>query len=108
MDWGRGQRVGSFGPILTHGGVDHQLSAVWSSGSLELYFQYFSTKAPFTDDGLRREMLDRLNAIRGLTLAPDVLRRRPNTPLSLFESPTAWSQLLATFGWCIERIRAVR
>ncbi len=103
--FGRGQQVGSFVPILHHDGTDHQLFAVWSSGAIEFYFQWFAAKQPFSDDALRRKLLDRLNAIPGVAISVEALRRRPSIPLTIFVNPGALTQLLATYDWCIAEIR---
>ena len=47
--WGKGSRSGSFVPVVQRHGVDHQLFAVWTYGTLELYFQYLQYKEPFVD-----------------------------------------------------------
>lgn len=104
--WGRGQQAGAFVPTLVHAGVDHQLGAVWSPGTLEVYFQWLAAKPPFADEGRRRALLDRLNVIPGVAIPPDALRRRPNVPLATFADDAARGQPLAVLAWCMAEIRA--
>jgi hypothetical protein len=104
--WGRGVRAGSFIPVANHGGADHQLFAVWSTGTIEIYFQWYAARPVFADKGKRLEMLARLNAIPGVRLTPDVIRRRPNLPLKLFVDPEARRQLIGAFEWYLDEVRA--
>jgi hypothetical protein len=103
--WGKGTRSGSFVPILRHKDTDHQLFAVWTYGTLEIYFQYHAYKPPFDSEERRRELLDRLNAIPGVSLPADVLTKRPGIPLSTFAREAALSQLLDVYAWVIGEIR---
>ena len=103
--WGRGQRAGSFIPVYSHDGADYQLFVVWSSGTLELYFQWLAMRPAFADEGRRRALLDRLNAIPNVSIPADALRRRPNVPLTAFVDPAARAQLMAAFDWCIAEIQ---
>jgi hypothetical protein len=104
--WGKGQRAGSFIPVYSHNGTDYQLFVVWSSGTFEVYFQWLAQRPVFADEGRRRALLDRLNAIPGVMISQDALRRRPNVPLSAFVDPAARAQLVAALDWCLAEIRA--
>jgi hypothetical protein len=104
--WGEGSRSGSFVPILSHGDRDHQLFAVWTYGTVEIYFYWYQYKAPFDSEEKRRELLSRLNAIPGVSLPDDAIARRPGIPLSTFEDESALGQLLETFDWVIQEIGA--
>lgn len=103
--WGRGAREGSFIPVANHGGVDHQLFAVWSTGTVEVLFQWYANKPVFAEDGKRLEMLERLNAIPGVSLTADAIRRRPNLPLKRFVEPVARRQLTSVFEWYLSQVR---
>ncbi|WP_037911097.1 GmrSD restriction endonuclease domain-containing protein [Actinacidiphila yeochonensis] len=54
------------------------------SGTVEVVFQYLKRRPPFDDEALRRELLDRLNAIDGIGLAEAKLDLRPSFPLEVF------------------------
>jgi len=104
--WGRGSRSGSFVPILDHRGRDHQLFAVWTYGTVEIYFYWYQYKAPFDSEEKRRELLRRLNAIDGISLPEEVIDRRPGVPLAALENESALRQFLAIFDWVIQEIQA--
>jgi hypothetical protein len=104
--WGRGARSGSFVPTLPHKGRNHQLFAVWTYGTVEIYFYWYQSKPPFDSEEKRRELLDRLNAIPGVSLPPDAIGRRPGIPLAVLTDEAALEQLLAVLGWVAEEIQS--
>ncbi len=102
--WGKGSLLGSFFPILDKDGVNHQLFAVWSSGYIEFQFQYL--KAPFSNDIRRQELMDRLNAIPGVSIPLDARRRRPSVPLANLANEQAVNHLIAVFDWWLAETHA--
>jgi hypothetical protein len=54
-----------------------------ASGRAEAVFQHLARRPPFDDVALRRELLDRFNAIPGVDLPDDSLNRRPSFPLEV-------------------------
>ncbi|WP_335983894.1 GmrSD restriction endonuclease domain-containing protein [Streptomyces sp. CA2R106] len=54
------------------------------SGTVEVVFQYLKRRPPFDDEPLRRELLNRFNAIDGIGLAEAKLDLRPSFPLEVF------------------------
>ena len=102
--WGRGRKNGSFVPVLNHKGQDHQLFSVWTSGRVEVYFYWYLYKEPFRSEEKRRALLDRLNAIEGVSLQDDVLARRPSIPLANLD-PSGIKQLQKAFEWVIDEIK---
>ncbi len=103
--WGAGNRAGSFVPTVTHNGRDHQLFAVWSSGTVEIYFFWYQRRAPFDTEAKRLELLQRLNAIDGINLPVTAIGKRPNIPLSVLSNASSMQAFIATFNWFIEEIK---
>ena len=103
--WGKGERSGGFVPVVAHNGTDHQLFAVYTYGSLEVYFQYYAGKPPFDNEENRRELLRRLNAVRGVAIPEDALRRRPSISLASVAREGTVQELLRVFEWFIEEVR---
>ncbi|MCB9098371.1 MAG: hypothetical protein H6632_02440 [Anaerolineales bacterium] len=103
--WGEGARTGSFVPVFDHNGQGYQLFAVATYGRMEVYFQWYQYKPPFDAEAKRRELLDKLNAIKGINFPPDAITRRPSFPLKLFENEQQGNQILAVFDWFIEEVR---
>lgn len=103
--FGSGARSGSFIPVLDHGGIGRQLFSVYTYGSVEILFQYYKVNPPFDDEAKRREMLERLNAIEGVSIPIDAISRRPSIRLGTLTAATACVALLETFEWFIDQVR---
>jgi hypothetical protein len=105
--WGNGKQRGSFTPIIENKGVSHYLFAVWTSGAIETYFYYLKNKPPFDSEELRKELLDRLNQVPGISLPADAIDRGPSIPLSILKGD-ALKKFFLAFEWAINEIRKVR
>jgi hypothetical protein len=103
--FGEGTANGSFVPVLHHADRDHQLFAVYTSGSLEIYFQWYSKKEPFIEVEKRLDILNRLNAIEGIALPEDSIGRRPSIPLSDLTESARLKAVLEVFDWVIDEIK---
>jgi hypothetical protein len=103
--WGEGTQSGSFVPIFRHNGIDHQLFAVYTYGRLETFFQHYQRKPPFDLDTLRVEKLDRLNAIPGVSLAPESVSKRPSILLEALSEDGRIELLLGVYDWVLEQVR---
>jgi hypothetical protein len=104
VTWGRGVQDGSFVPVIDHRGAHFPMFAVYTYGRVEIYFQYYREKPPFSDERLRRELLDRLNAIPEVRISLDSLERRPSIALSALSHSESLEAFLHTFQWFRERI----
>ncbi len=104
--WGEGKRSGSFVPILDQAGTDHQLFAVWTYGTLEVYFYWYQYKDPFNARAKRQQLLDKLNAIETISLADDVIDRRPGIPLTSLKDEQTLQKFFEVFEWVMEEIRS--
>jgi hypothetical protein len=104
--WGRGATNGSFVPVLNHKGTDHQLFAVWTYGTVEIYFQYYQHKPPFDSEEMRHELLDKLNAIPDVSLPEEAVTKRPGISLVSLQDSAALSQFLDTCEWVLGEIQA--
>lgn len=103
--WGRGKGNGSFVPTLDYKGVKHQLFAVYTYGTLEVYFQYHAYKPPFDAEEKRLELMQKLNTIPGVQLEAKDISRRPNISLAVFADPRVRQQLFSVYEWFLEEIR---
>lgn len=103
--WGKGQHTGSFVPTLHHHGTDYQLFAVWTYGSVELYFQWYQFKPPFDAEAKRLELLRRFNTIGGVSLPADVITRRPNIPLAVLAEAERVPEFLSLIDWFIQEVQ---
>jgi len=102
--WGEGTTTGTFVPLVSVNGQKHQLFAVSTTGSIEMYFYWWAFKPPFSDDALRAEMMRRLNEVEGVDIGSDQLNKRPNFSLTLIGPEEGWARLTAAFQWYLETI----
>jgi hypothetical protein len=103
--WGRGGQNGSFVPVLHHNGTDHQIFAVYTSGSIELYFQWYRTKPPFGDEHARRELLDRFNQVPGVSIPDNRIDGRPNIPLRDFVDRERRAKFVGVLEWYLQQVK---
>ncbi|MHC1763618.1 MAG: hypothetical protein AB9869_04825 [Verrucomicrobiia bacterium] len=104
IEFGRGQRSGSFIPIYDHGATAHYPIVCWTYGTIEVQFYWFS-KPPFNSEDKRKELLSRLNAIEGVRLPADSITRRPGIPFSALNKTERLERFLETLQWYIEEVR---
>jgi alkylated DNA nucleotide flippase Atl1 len=69
------------------------------TGTAEVVFQHLARRRPFDDPALRRELLDRLNEVHGITLPAVKLSMRPSFPLSVLADPDACQRVAAALEW---------
>ena len=105
--WGKGQRTGSFVPTMHHDGTDHQLFAVYTYGTVELYFQWYQLKSPFDAEAKRLELLRQLNAIDGVAIPTEAITRRPGMPLAVLAEKQRVLEFLSVFEWFIHEVQAL-
>ena len=87
-------------------GKQYWLISVWTYGRIEIQFQMMKTTPPFEAEAKRVELLQRLNALPGVTIPPDAITRRPSIRLSVLHEETVLQQFLAICDWIIQEITA--
>jgi len=103
--WGKGMVTGSIVPTFVHEQQKHQLFAVWTRGTIELYLAWYRQKRPFDAENLQIALLEKLNCIEGISLPPDAMQRQPSLQLTAFADEARLKQLLSVFEWVIEIIK---
>ena len=107
--WGKGKIDGSFIPVLDYNGRDYFAIAVRTgfknNPNVQIQFHPLSKRAPFDDEELRLELLDRLNEIPEINLPRDSISRYPSIPLSTFQDESSFQKLIEVLGWVIQKIK---
>ncbi len=103
--WGEGSLKGSCVPICQVGKNKVHVFALWTDGSVEIYFQYLANKPPFDQPEMREELRRRLNQIEGVSLPEDSISRRPWFKVSLLASQEARRQFKETVEWAFQAAR---
>ncbi|MFP3801171.1 hypothetical protein [Paraburkholderia sp. SIMBA_027] len=104
--WGRGRDTGSFVPMIDSKPKAQALFAMYTGGTLELYFRFLSTKPPFDHEQLRLEAVTKVNAALPKPMIHDAQNKKPNIRLSEL-SDTQLGALLQALTWMAEQIRRV-
>jgi hypothetical protein len=78
---------------------------VYSSGVVQLYFQWYAYKPPFSDERRRMEILRRLNEIPGIAIPEGSVSRRPNVALDVLARDGNMDRFLAVFDWFLDEVR---
>ena len=95
--WGKGRTYGTYFPTVDHQGKSHRLFSIYTSGRIEFSFREYVLEA----DKKRRELLDRLNAIKGVNLAPEAITTWPAIAVSALHTDTELQQFLAAMDWVL-------
>jgi hypothetical protein len=96
--YGVGRR-GSLAPILKLRNKNIFCFALWTGGSVEIYFQHMKTRPPFDNEAKRKELLDKLNLITGLNTPLDKISARPNFPIRLLVELVELNKFIEAFNW---------
>jgi hypothetical protein len=104
--WGEGKELGSFVPRITHKEITHQLFAIYTTGWVEIYFQWYQYKKPFDDEEKRKAILRKLNAIEGVNIAEDRINKRPSIDLLVFNRADKLSDFFEIYEWILEEVKA--
>jgi hypothetical protein len=102
--WGEGSINGSFVPVIPYDGKSFQLFAVYTSGVIEIFFQYYLYKPPFDVEEKRIELFNKLNQIDGVKIPKDGLNRRPSIPFGAINTPEKIAQFISIFEWVIQEV----
>jgi len=103
--WGKGSQSGSFIPYFIHNELMHQIIAVYTYGSIEIYFYWYAKKPPFEADEKHIEILEKLNKIDGVNIPRDGINRRPSIKLKDLSKAGRLEQFIAVLDWIVTEIK---
>lgn len=104
--WGRGLRYGSFVPEFDTRSNTYQPFAVWTSGQINIYFQYFQKKPPFDSQEKRTELLSMINASLSKRLSLDAIERQPGIAMRDLAREGMIDAFLKAFDWFLAEIKS--
>jgi hypothetical protein len=107
VDWGSGAQQGSMIGVVARPGtrVGRVFFTVWTTGYVEVAFQYLMADPLFADVPPREALRQRLNGIPGIAMGPDVISRRPSVPFAVLERLPALPQFLEVFEDVVAALR---
>jgi hypothetical protein len=80
--------------------------ALYGYGRIEIQFQYMMRRPPFDTETLRRDLVERLNAIPGVSIDGDQITKRPSIALESLAPAGALEQFTATMDWALTQATA--
>ena len=103
--WGKGKQTGSYVPTVdTFKGIHYLLFAVFTNATIQIYFQSYQSRPVFESESKRLELLERLNAIPGVSIPADGIGRYPSIPLSVFREEGRLNQFFDVYEWFLKEI----
>jgi hypothetical protein len=103
--WSRGKKYGGFLPTMVSDGKKYTLFKVSIAGKFVIGFDWLKKKAPFTDEALRLELLDRVNKALGTHFGVDTIRNRVRVPVKQLMDSGKQDKLKSVIDWMIDKIR---
>lgn len=104
--WGKGNKDGSFRPMLEWRGKERHTFVVRTSEVLRIRFSEMSRQPPFDDESKREQLRERLNRIPGVDVPPDRLASRPEITFAQLSDDTAMSKFLEAMDWYVQEVRS--
>lgn len=113
VDWARSQgelywtnEAGSFVPGIRINDEEFYPFALKKRGKVMIYFARWRKRANLVKDAHKRELLKRLNAIRGISLPDDTVDGLPKIDLAELRDGEVLKQFLSTFDWFIKELQS--
>ncbi len=96
--YGVGKR-GSVAPILKVKNTNKFCFAIWTDGTVEIYFQHMKGRPPFDKEEKRKELCIKLNSIKGVSIPEDRISARPGFSISLLTDKNEMRKFIDAFNW---------
>ena len=84
-------------------GVKYYFFKIGVDGALRIWFQYFAGKAPFSDQDVRAELIERFRSVANLEMSEDQLTRRPNITLASLRDEKALATFKQHMEWVFQQ-----
>jgi len=89
----------AFAPVLKVNNRDQYFFKVTTDGNIQLWFVYLANKPPFSDESLRRQLLEKINSIPGVKFEESRINGRPSFPIKLLVNKDSLQKFKDTFEW---------
>jgi hypothetical protein len=102
--WGEGTTAGAFVPVLVSKGVRYQLFVMRSDGRIQMNFQHYGKKPQLDSREIRRELMQRLNRIKGVNIDEASLDRRPSIRVTNLAEGDGLKEFISAYEWMISLV----
>lgn len=103
--WGRGKRWGSFTPVVVVDGYNYNSLGIWTSGHVDVQFQFLQYQPPFDKKEKRLELARRLNEISGIAIPEDDLDGFATLKLDTLRDDDTLAGFLDVIDWANSEMR---
>jgi hypothetical protein len=103
--YGKGRITGSCMPIYYCHGEEFWLFAMWTSGKIEYQFKFMLNKPIFNEKSQIQPIIDKLDAVDGISLPPDTITRMPKTDMGAFLNKATLDEFLKVWEDYMEEIK---
>jgi hypothetical protein len=100
--FGKGAQQGSLVPVYK----DRVLFSMWTYATIEIPFFWYSYRAPFDKEEMRRDFMSRLNKISGVHFTDAQLMKRPGIKMTLLRDQEDLRLYSEAFEWFIAQVDA--
>lgn len=100
--WGRGAISGTVTPHLEACDQSYPAFTLWTNGSIQMRFVWLSSRPPFDRPEMRQGLVERLNAVPGVSLPPEAISRDPSWQASVLLDREAREQFFAAIQWFVD------
>lgn len=105
LQFGTGGSDGTFYPRIEYDGRLYTLFTVGTDGRIAIYFGTLMETPRFAATEKRRELLDRLNQLEGVSIDLSRIDLYPAIPISALMSDETITKFLDVFNWVVGEIR---
>jgi hypothetical protein len=105
--WGEGKTDGSCYMMVDHKEQPYYTIAMWTSGVIEIQFQYMKNSPPFDQESLRQDFRHRLNEATGADMPAGSVEKRPSISVDLLPGNEEIAGLVDSLNWAVCRIREI-
>ncbi len=107
--WGEGAQNGSFVPTLVVGDkLEAKPFVVYTSGQVEIGFQWLKYYPPFDEADQRMELLKQLNQVEGIKLPTDAFSRRPSFRIEMLTQPATRAGFMRVMEEMVQKLKQAR
>ena len=103
--YGRGRVNGTYKPTLRQGSGSFVPAIAYTTGDVELQFSSLKTRPPFNEESVRREYLDRMNMIPGVSMSRDELGGLPSFKIDSIASDEGYAIFESALDWFVDQVR---
>jgi hypothetical protein len=98
--WGKGKFTGSFVPTYdAPNGTHYQLFAVFTNGTIQVYYQSYMRRPVFDSEDKRLELLEKLNRIDGVSIPQSSITKYPSIQFLNFTDTERIKSFCQVFEW---------